>query len=94
MGTNIKVEFGGIRKRKEGKREEANRRGRKNWIERERDKREREIKIGIFLAFRRSNLDGLKVKVDPCIAGYACVPKSLSFVKLREVRNVFYSDYF
>ena len=41
----------------------------------------------IFLAFRRSNLDDPRVKVDPHIAGYAWVPKSWSFVKLREVRN-------
>ena len=41
----------------------------------------------IFPAFRRSNLDGPRVKVDPRNEGYACIPKSGSFVKLHEVGN-------
>ena len=41
----------------------------------------------IFPAFRRSNLDGLRVKVDQHNEGYAWVPKSGSFVKLQEVEN-------
>ena len=40
---------------------------------------------GDFLVFRWSNLDGLRVKVDPCNEGYAWVPKFGSFVKLQEV---------
>ena len=49
--------------------------------------REREKKKEIFLAFRRLELDGLRRKVDPHIASYLWVPKSLSFVKLHEVGN-------
>ena len=46
MGTNIRVEFGGIRKKREGKR------GSKQEREKELDReRQREIKRGIFPVF-------------------------------------------
>ena len=67
-------------KTREREREESNR-------EREREKEEREKRREIFPTFRRSNLDGPRVKVDPRITGYMWVSKSWSFVKLREVRN-------
>ena len=55
--------------------------------DREREEERERKKMGIFPAFRRSKLDGLRRKVDPHIAGYAWVPKSWSFVKLSEVGN-------
>ena len=55
--------------------------------EKEREKGERETKREIFLAFRRSKLNGPRRKVDPHNVGYAWVPKSSSFIKLREVGN-------
>ena len=90
MGTNIRVEFGGIRKKNEGKRGSKQEREKESDREREREierEREREIEKGIFSVFRRSNPDGLRVKVDPRIVGYAWVPISWSFVKLHEVGN-------
>ena len=68
--------------RKEGKKtgeKESNR-------ERKRKGRERK-KIEIFPMFRRSELDGLRRKVDPHIATYAWVSKFWSFIKLHEVGN-------
>ena len=53
----------------EGKR----RRGRKKGGEKKRE---------IFPAFRRSKLDSLRIKVDPCTRAMCGVPKSGSFVKL------------
>ena len=41
--------------------------------------RSTEIELSVFIGARR--------KVDPCIASYAWVPKSGSFVKLHEVEN-------
>ena len=41
--------------------------------------------MGIFPVFRRSNPDGPRVKVNPCIAGYVWVAIFWSFFKLREV---------
>ena len=46
-----------------------------------------EKKLEIFLAFRWSNLDDPRVKVDPRNEGYAWVPKYGSFFKLQEVGN-------
>ena len=46
-----------------------------------------EKKREIFPAFRRSNLDGPRIKVDPRNEGYMWVPKSGSFVKLQNVGN-------
>ena len=46
-------------------------------------KREREI----FPEFRRSKIDGPRIKVGPCNESYAWVPKYVSFVKLQEVGN-------
>ena len=40
-----------------------------------------------FPTFRRSNLDGPRIKVGPRNESYAWVPKSGSFVKLQEVGN-------
>ena len=37
--------------------------------------------------FRRSKVDGPRIKVGPRNEGYAWVPKLESFVKLQEVRN-------
>ena len=54
--------------------------------ERKREKAERK-KNEIFPTFRRSELDGPRRKVDPCIVSSAWVPKSWSFVKLHEVKN-------
>ena len=88
--TNQRREVRGIRKgeRKEKKtKEEKKTEGRE--MDRERKKGE-ERKNGDFSGvpkFRRSNLDGLRVKVDPRIESYAWVPKSGSFVKLQEVKN-------
>ena len=78
-GTNKGRKCGWIRKeRKErkGKREERANKGEREELDREREKGERETKREIFPAFRRSNLDSPRVKVDPCIAGYAWGPKS------------------
>ena len=47
-----------------------------------------EKKKEIFPAFRRSNLDGPRVKVNPRNEGYAWVPKPRSFDKLQEVGNL------
>ena len=41
----------------------------------------------IFRVVRRSNLDGPRIKVNPRIESYAWVPKSWSFMKLRDVGN-------
>ena len=41
----------------------------------------------IFPAFHQSKFDGTRRNVDPRNTGYAWVPKSWSFVKLREVGN-------
>ena len=83
--TNKRRKCGWIREERKEKgkeKEEQTREREKNRIERERNK-----KMDIFPAFRRSNLDGSRVKVDPHIKGYAWVLKSWSFVKLHEVRN-------
>ena len=90
-GTKRRRKCGWIRKN-EKKEKEKKREGRANKREREepdreRERKGREKKKEIFPAFRLSNLDGLRVKVDPRIAGCTWVPKSWSFVKLREVRN-------
>ena len=58
----------------------------KTW---EKRKKGGEKKRGIFPAFRRSNLNDPRVKVDPRNESYAWVPKSWSFVKLQEVENFF-----
>ena len=42
---------------------------------------------GNFPTFRRSKLDGRRVKVDPRNESYAWEPKSWSFVKLHDVEN-------
>ena len=68
-------------KRKTNKEEERGKTDKEREEERERKK------MGIFLAFQRSKLDGLRRKVDPRIAGYVWIPKSWNFVKLREVGN-------
>ena len=66
---------------------------RRSKRERERKKTNRERRKGedkkmeFFPAFRRSNLDGPRVKVNPHNEGYAWVPKSRSFIKLQEVGN-------
>ena len=41
-----------------------------------------------FPAFGRSKLDGLRIKVIPRNERYTWLPKSGSFVKLQEVRNL------
>ena len=80
--------FGGY----EGEKEKKKKRGEENRRGRERKRIEREKKWGekkreFFPAFRRSNLDGLRVKVNPRNEGYAWVPKSGSFAKLQEVEK-------
>ena len=70
------------KKRKKGKKRKKEEGERTNG-EREKEKKKREI----FPEFRRSELDGLRRKVDPHISSYAWVPKSWSFVKLHEVGN-------
>ena len=86
-GTNIKkVGIWWDKEGKEGKKgrkRKTNKEGERGKTDRE---RERE-KMRICLAFRRSKIDGPRRKVDPRIAGYAWVPKSWIFVKLREVEN-------
>ena len=95
-GTKRRRKCGWIRKnekKRKGKKErreskqERERERRIRSRERERKGREKQKKREIFSAFRLSNLDGLRVNVDPRIAGYMWVPKSWSFVKLCEVRN-------
>ena len=54
---------------------------------RRREKEREEKKREIFQAFRLSNLDGPRVKVDPRNEGYLWVPKSRSFIKLQEIWN-------
>ena len=76
------------RKEKKWKKRE----GKANKGEREESDREREREKQKGRFSRHS--DGLRVEVDPRIAGYVWVPKSKSFVKLREVRNFSYFDYF
>ena len=72
---------------KKGKKGREANRGRKEKNRVEREKGERETKREIFLAFRRSKLDGPRRKVDSCIESYAWVPKSWSFVKIHKVGN-------
>ena len=60
-------------KKKERKGEGKRRRKRKKGEERKRH---------IFPAFRRSKLDGPRIKVGPCNESYAWVLKSRIFVKL------------
>ena len=72
-----------IKRENEEKKRESTKRGRKR-IERERNG---EKKKNIFPAFRRSNLDGPRVKFDPHNKGYTWVPKFGSFVKLQEIEN-------
>ena len=55
------------------------------WIEKRKKEGEREREI--FPVFRRSKLDGPRVKVGPRNKRYVWVPKSVSFVKLQEVEN-------
>ena len=55
--------------------------------------RERERKIEDFPAFRRSKLDGPRIKVGPHNESYAWVPKSVCFFKLQEVWVLSYFDY-
>ena len=59
----------------------------KKKSDRERERNERETKREIFLAFRRSKLDGPRRKVGPRIMSYVWVPKSWSFMKLHELGN-------
>ena len=72
----------GKTKRKRGG-NRTEREGKNVGEEEERGKKKREI----FVAFRRSNLDGSRVKVYPSYEVYAWVPKCRSFVKLQEVGN-------
>ena len=72
----------GGKPRKERGGEKIGQRGSK-WREIERG----EKKMEIFPAFRRSELDDQKRKVNPRIVSYAWVPKSWSFIKLHEVEN-------
>ena len=72
-----------------GKKEESQKKKkkeRKNRIEGKKTDKERkkggEKKMDIFPAFRWSNLDGPRIKVNQRNEGYAWVPKSGSFVKL------------
>ena len=71
-----------------GKRRKARKKKkkRKNRIEGKKTNRERkkggEKKMDIFSAFRWSNLDGPRIKINQRNEGYAWVPKSGSFVKL------------
>ena len=58
------------RKRKKKEKGEQTRKEREEELDREREKGEKR-KRGIFSVFRRLNLDGPRVKVDPRIAGYA-----------------------
>ena len=90
MGSKQKgcsVDMKGRKESKKRRRGEAN----KRWRERKRIERERrksgEKKREFFPAFRRLNLDGSRVKVDPRNEGYVWVPKSWSFAKLQEVGN-------
>ena len=62
-----------------GKEKEKKKEGKK--MDRER-KKGGEKKKEIFSMFRRLNLHGPRVKVDPHNEGYAWVPKSRSFFKL------------
>ena len=72
---------------KKERKQERNERKEQREREREREREGREKKREIFQAFRLSELDGPRRKVDPRIASNAWVPKSWSFVKLHEVGN-------
>ena len=72
--------------KKGGRRKEEKKLEKEKKIEGER-KKGGEKKREIFPAFQQSNLNGLRIKVDPRNEGYAWVPKSGSFVKLQEVGN-------
>ena len=76
------------KKKKEEKGRATNRERieKKSDRDRERERGEKQIRE-IFPAFRRSKLNGSRRKVDLRNAGYVWVPKSWSFVKLREVEN-------
>ena len=50
-------------------------------------------KIEDFPAFRRSKLDGPRIKVGPRNKSYVWVPKSERFVKLQEVGVLSYFVY-
>ena len=51
-------------------------------------------KIEDFPAFRRSKLDGPKIKVGPHNESYAWIQKSVGFVQLQEVGVFSYFGYF
>ena len=77
------------RKKKRKEKPKIKRGGKSNRGEKEktREKREKrkkggEKKMEIFPAFRQSNLDCPRVKVDPRNEGYVWIPKSGSFDKL------------
>ena len=58
----------------------------------ERRERERKGKRDFRFSLRSTEIElsvlvGVRRKVDPRIASYACVPNSWSFVKLHEVEN-------
>ena len=69
-----------MRKKKEKRKEKKSYREGKG---RKGEERKREI----FPAFRRSELEGPSIKIDPRNESYAWVPKSRSFVILQEVGN-------
>ena len=46
-----------------------------------------------FPAFRRSKLDGSRIKVGPHNESYEWIPKLMCFVKLQEVGVLSYFDY-
>ena len=75
-------------KREKGGKLRKKRRGKiGQWGSKQRERERGERKKKIFPVFRRSKLDDLRRKVDPHIASYAWVPKSLSFIKFHEVGN-------
>ena len=78
-------QFGDENHKGEGGKEKGKKKRGRKLIERGRkgEKKKREI----FSAFRRSNLDGSRVKVNPCNQGYPWVPKSGSFVKFKKIGN-------
>ena len=82
IGANKREGVWWIRGKK--KKESQKEKWEENQIE-EKRKKGGEKKREIFLAFRWSNLDGSRVKVDPRNEGYAWVPKYGSFVKLQKV---------
>ena len=76
------------KKKKRKKKEGGQTKGEREKSDRERERKGREKQKGRFSHHSDGRISMVREKkVDPCIASYARIPKSWSFVKLHEIRN-------